>query len=702
MTSTMQYDDFDLRIEPLGGREYRVSLLKSPAGEAEATMTFPYGELALKNRLLALENALLKASGRRRRTPSQEEREVLDFGQALFDALLTGEVRSRYDVSWDRARSRGRGLRFRLRLADAALATLPWEFLYNAALGEFLVLSKQSPLIRYLELPQSLRPQVVPPPLRILGMIASPKNLDTLDVDVEKQRLEDAVADLQAKGLVELVWLKGQSRRSLQRAMRRGPWHIFHFIGHGGFSREQDEGIVAFADRNGQVQTTTATGLARLIGDHSSLRLVVLNSCDGGQGGEDVFSSTASILVRRGLPCVVAMQYEITDRAAIEFSRTFYEAIVDGLPIESAVTEARIAISVNLPRSLEWGTPVVFSHAPDGILFDLAEAPPRPDPPPPPPPDPPATSSEKPTKPQYKVIAPPPAVPVLVKEEDAEPDQPSGEKPTIDLYNMPPPGITLPHIVTGPDPLNITWCWVPPGPFTMGSEEHDREKPVHQVDLPGFWIASYLVTNAQYQLFVVAGGYKIRQWWLREGWKWRREHDIFQPRFWSDYRWNGRGKPVVGVSWYEAVAFARWAAATTGEDVHLPTEAQWEKAARGTDGRAYPWGNEWDAAKANAKKGGPGRTTPVGEFSFAGDSPYGATDMAGNVWEWCGSRYAPYPYGANEQRENLTGGRAVKRVLRGGAWSSRQNLCRTAFRHWSPPGSNVNSFGFRLVRRSAR
>ena len=371
----MEYEDFDLQIEHLGGQDYRVSVLRSPGGEAAAVMQFPYGELALKNRLLTLENALLKASGRRRRAPSPEEQEVQDFGRTLYEALLTGDVRSRFDVSWDRVRRQGKGLRIKLRFQKPTLAALPWEFLYNAGLGEYLALSKHTPLVRYLELPQPLPSLAVTPPLRILGMIANPTDLEELDVAVEKQRMEQALGDLIQEGLVELTWLSGQSWRALQRTMRRGPWHIFHFIGHGGFDEVKDEGFLVFADREGKSQPISAASLARLIADHASLRLVLLNSCDGGQSGADVFSSTASILVRRGTPSVLAMQYQITDRAAIEFSQTFYEAIVDGLPIESAVTDARVAISVGIANSLEWGTPVLFSHAPDGVLFSLADRP---------------------------------------------------------------------------------------------------------------------------------------------------------------------------------------------------------------------------------------------------------------------------------------------------------------------------------------
>ena len=152
--------------------------------------------------------------------------------------------------------------------------------------------------------------------------------------------------------------------------MRGGPWHILHFVGHGGFDQVSDEGILAFEDEDGGLNRLPATQLARLLADHTTLRLVILNSCEGAQGGNtDVFSSTASILVRHGLPAVLAMQYPITDRAAIEFSRGFYDAVADGWPVDAAVTEARKSISFGVTNTLEWGTPVLFMRTPDGVLF---------------------------------------------------------------------------------------------------------------------------------------------------------------------------------------------------------------------------------------------------------------------------------------------------------------------------------------------
>ena len=232
----MNYLDFELEIGAGSGREYPVAVVRSPAGEARETMHFPFDALELENRLQALQIALLRSGGRRRRVLTPEQQAVRDFGQALFDALLTGEVRGRYDVSQHKAAHGGAGLRVKLRVLPPELAALPWEFLCDPR-RDYVCLSTSTPLVRYIALPQPIRPLTVAPPLRVLGMVASPKNLESLDVAQEKQRVEGALQGLQAAGLVALSWLEGQTWRDLLRAMRHGPWHIFHFIGHGGFDR---------------------------------------------------------------------------------------------------------------------------------------------------------------------------------------------------------------------------------------------------------------------------------------------------------------------------------------------------------------------------------------------------------------------------------------------------------------------------------
>jgi hypothetical protein len=246
---------------------------------------------------------------------------------------------------------------------------LPWEFIYDPRRAEYVCLSRNTPLVRYLPLGQEIRPLTIAPPLRILGMIASPSDCPPLDVAREREHIEESLRDLQEKGIVRLDWLEGQTWRDLQREMRK-EWHVFHFIGHGSTDASAGEGMITLADAAGRSDKLLASELGRLLADQRSLRLVILNACEGARStSNDVFSSVGAALVRRGVPAVLAMQHEISDAAAVEFSRTFYECVAEGVPIDTAATEARKAVSLHVSNGAEWGTPVLFMRSPDGVLF---------------------------------------------------------------------------------------------------------------------------------------------------------------------------------------------------------------------------------------------------------------------------------------------------------------------------------------------
>jgi hypothetical protein len=209
-------------------------------------------------------------------------------------------------------------------------------------------------------------------------MLVSPTDQDPLDLAAEKRRLHAALEDLEVAGLVQVTWMEGQSREALQRIMQQGPWHVFHFVGHGGVAPQSGEGLLALADEQGRTQFVPAPQLARLLGDQKALRLVVLNACEGAKGTtENLFSSTASTLARSGIPAILAMQNEISDTAAIELTRVFYLALADGMAVDGALAEARKAISFGRTSRLEWGTPVLYLRSPDGSLFDLQQKPPE-------------------------------------------------------------------------------------------------------------------------------------------------------------------------------------------------------------------------------------------------------------------------------------------------------------------------------------
>jgi formylglycine-generating enzyme required for sulfatase activity len=249
------------------------------------------------------------------------------------------------------------------------------------------------------------------------------------------------------------------------------------------------------------------------------------------------------------------------------------------------------------------------------------------------------------------------------------------------------PARPSPEILTISHPISLHLVRVPAGEFGMGSvmardrDAMDNELPPHPVHVPEFHIGKYPVTNLQYQAFVDATGRQAPQHW-EEG----------------TTPWGKENHPVVWVTWREAIAFCTWLSQETGEVFRLPTEAAWEKAARGTDGRIYPWGNEppdedWCNFGKNTDD-----TTTIGRYSPQGDSPYGCADMAGNVWEWCQSLPRPYPYQRDDGREDLD--IPGYRVLRGGSYHIGQHLVRCACRYGLDPEFGNRFIGFRVARGS--
>jgi len=212
---------------------------------------------------------------------------------------------------------------------------------------------------------------------------------------------------------------------------------------------------------------------------------------------------------------------------------------------------------------------------------------------------------------------------------------------------------------------------IPQGEFLYGDE-----KTPTTID-HDYLMDVYPVTNAQYRQFMEAGGYEKEEFWPDEGMKWKKKEKRVQPDNWNDPKWNQSECPVVGVSYYEAEAFAKWAGK------RLPTEQEWEKAARGTDGREYPWGDEFDKDKCNSEESGIKGTTPVTKY-VNGVSPFGCYDMAGNVWEWCASWYH------NEQDG--------RRVIRGGSWYDGPERLRSSNRFRNYADDRDDGIGFRLAQ----
>ena len=387
-----EYRELKIRIERAGDGGFRTFAV-GPSGEASGSFVLPFSELELENVLLRLSGQV----GRRtRRVETPELSLVTSFGGKLFDALVQGRVRDLYHDSLAGARAQDKGLRITLALTDVPeLMQLPWEFLYDDP--NFLSLGVRTPVVRYLELPWSHEPLRVEPPLKILAMVSSPTDAVELDVGRERANLEEALGALVAAGGVEITWIENATLAELQRCLRRGHFHIFHFIGHGAYDPQLEDGVLLLEDAEGRGEAVSGVRLGTILADSHPPQLAVLNSCEGARTGrDDPFAGVASSLVQRQIPAVIAMQFEITDRAAITFARWLYESLADGYPVDSALAEARKAIYADR-NDLEWGTPVLLMRVRDGRIFEI---PPelrtrtngqRPHPPPPVvPPDPPA------------------------------------------------------------------------------------------------------------------------------------------------------------------------------------------------------------------------------------------------------------------------------------------------------------------------
>ena len=244
----------------------------------------------------------------------------------------------------------------------------------------------------------------------------------------------------------------------------------------------------------------------------------------------------------------------------------------------------------------------------------------------------------------------------------------------------------------------------PKGKFTMGSENgSSNERPVHTVYLDGYYIDRYEVTNEQFKAFVAATGYKTTAERMGLGYvlvgserKELRGADWRHPRGPGDDLSDRMDHPVVQVSCYDGQAYCTWAGK------RLPTEAEWEKAARGTDGRMYPWGDEWDPARLNWEEGGVldgfVYTAPAGKYP-AGTSPYGVHNMAGNVLEWCADRYDNAYYSKSPGQNPQGPSDGDFRVLRGGSWYGTRYGARCTLRHKPlAPSGRSDLIGFRCAR----
>jgi len=352
--------NFDLALER-AGENYRANVAQSPGGQATLELVRPFSpeELQTVFSQLSRNNAAAARA----------------FGKKLYDAVFADEIKIAYLSSAGIAASQNAGLRVRLRLNETPeLAYAPWEILHDGQ--DFLAFSPQFTLVRYLELRQPLKSFAAQAALRVLFILSSPRDDEPLDLAREWARLQDALADAVSAGLVEIELLEHASLTNLQEQLGKAQYHILHFSGHGMFdaraAADAPQGKLVFVNEDGRRQVVDALELGRLLKAHDSLRLVVLNACEGARADTgNVFAGAAQTLIEKAVPAVIAMQFPITDEAAQTFSRALYGAFADsfesGFQLETALSRARLAMQRS---GLEWATPVLFSRQ-DENLFTL-------------------------------------------------------------------------------------------------------------------------------------------------------------------------------------------------------------------------------------------------------------------------------------------------------------------------------------------
>ncbi len=400
----MRYEDFVIQIASCPGDGYAVKVLKSPAGEGVGDLTLPLAAEQLDDLLAHVRRTVREGAGARDASPgtgvngtaplgetrdldlapqprSAPELTLEELGDQLYRAVFSNQIRTLFDQSRGSVgASEDLGLRIKLKLdpGDRGLTelyNLPWEYLCRSDTQDFLSLSRASPIVRYLDVPRPAPVIPLPPVLRILVVISSPGGLAALDLEQERHNIETAWGRQDG---VEIVFLERASIGALRGALLEKPFHVVHFMGHGGLDPATGDGVLYFEAAGGGSDPVSGHALATKLKDFGSLGLLFLNACNTARTGNDTstdpFSGVASALVLGGLPAVLAMQFPISDQAAIDFSGAFYRRLAAGDSVDEALTEGRQAVHSADPDSMEWGTPVLFVRVPDGTIF---QAPPE-------------------------------------------------------------------------------------------------------------------------------------------------------------------------------------------------------------------------------------------------------------------------------------------------------------------------------------
>ncbi len=616
-------------------------------------------------------------------TRQTSEALLSNLGEALFESLL-GAHRVSYEINSQNALESGGLLRMQLRVLTPELTDLPWECMYDRTSGLWLGANPHTPLSRYVDAQMGATSPITLP-LRVLIIASEPQGLPSLNAEGELREMQEVLATLEASGQLRVQYLAKPSRPALRRTVGAFRPHVFHLIGHG---RRVGRGCGVFLPgRDGHPDLLDDSLLAEILQQPQSVRLAVLNCCDTAYAWRQ--------MAKAGI-ALVGMRHPVRAEAASVFSRGLYESIARSEPLDLAVNRGRFSVRVECGVDRrDWFLPSLFLPAgrTDLCRIDNGDAPGAAKPASPSLAGG-ATGSVLPDRPKGSLRRALSFVAVIVlatliaggswllgRQILSERSEPSGQDP----------------VATSPSPWReYDTVEIPKGTLRIGYDSRTQTmKLVRKYGLDSgtalpelvastpriatvktFWIDRTEVTNEQYRQFLKA----VR----RDGMddyrhpKQPEDKKSFVPleETWENEAFNGDKQPVVGVDWFDAWAFAKWAGK------RLPTENEWELAARGDEGRLYPWGNSYEAGAANTNDTPTTRPVPPGRFA-KDRSPRGVLDMAGNVAEWTAT-----PMGDKGIR-----------VVRGGAWNlpASDLTCLTFNRSYALATMRAGNVGIRLA-----
>ncbi len=288
--------------------------------------------------------------------------QLKEAGEKLFSAVLHGDLLSCFRANLEKTDSGCLGVRIRLHLGEVPeLARFAWEWLYDPSLERFIALSTKTPVVRSLSFPVATRSLAIEKPWQILFVAPQPSDYERLRCENEWQNIKKATRAMETRGGVRLQILQRPTLKNLRQYLRRYQVNVLHFVGHGGFSETKSSGQLVFEDECGRGRLVAADQVGLALRDHSPLSLVFINTCGGARASRaNSFSGIAQSLIQVGVPAVVAMQASVSDIDAVTLAAEFYGALVDGLPVDASLAEARKAVA---SASLHWGAPALYMRS---------------------------------------------------------------------------------------------------------------------------------------------------------------------------------------------------------------------------------------------------------------------------------------------------------------------------------------------------